>query len=160
MSLQREIVSEKHIISMLQAKNPLAWEKLYDKYASAMYGLIFNITKDKSLAEDIFMGAFLDLKQKQILSDIKYALCPAILRYTFSYTTKYLKEIGMTPKPINPPKEGKLIHLINTQCNSLIEAATLLNITVNEAKKRLLVEFKTLRMLNIISENPQNRREL
>ncbi|REG94337.1 RNA polymerase sigma factor [Algoriphagus antarcticus] len=157
MPLQNNIVSEKEIIGMLQENNPVAWRKLYDKYASAMYGLIYNLTKDKLLAEEIFMGAFLDLKQKQILSKTKYAFCPAILRYTYSYTTNHLKEIGIPPKNLNPPKEAELVHLLTTQCNSLNEAASILNISLKEAKKRLHFEFSNLRRLSNI---PSNQRRL
>jgi|GEM_PF-3040018 len=67
MSLPSEKISEKNIIAMLQANNPLPWVNLYDKYASAMFGLICNLTEDKLLAEEIFVNAFRELKQKQIL---------------------------------------------------------------------------------------------
>jgi hypothetical protein len=153
MSLQNEVVSEKQIIVMLQENNPLAWVNLYDKYGSAMYGLIFGLTEDKPLAEEIFTKAFLELKQKQILSKIKFALCAIILRYTYSYTTAHLKKLGITPKKLNSPKEVELIHLLTTQCNSLNEAASILNITVRETKKRLHTAFLNLRMVNNIPTN-------
>jgi hypothetical protein len=118
-----------------------------------MYGLIYNLTKDKSLSEEIFMGAFLDLKQKQILSKTKCELYPIIMRHTYYFTTKHLKEIGICPNNSNPPKEVELIHLLTTQCNSLKEAASILNISDKDAKKRLQVEFSNLRRLSNISSN-------
>jgi ABC-type antimicrobial peptide transport system permease subunit len=160
MSLQSEIVSENQIINMLQENNPLVWKKVYDKYATAMYGMIFTFTEDKLLAEEIFMNAFIDLKQKQILSKIECALCPIILRYTYSCTIIHLKKNGILPKNLNSSKEAQLIYLLITKCNSLKEAASLLSITVDEAKKRLQFEFKNLRTLKIISANPQSRRDL
>jgi len=156
-SLQSTMVSEKQLINMVQVNNPVEWRKLYDKYASAMYGLIYNLTKDKLLAEEIFMGAFLDLKQKQILSKPKCALYPIIMRHTYSFTTKHLREISISPKNLTPPKEAELIHLLTTQCNSLKEAASILNIPDKEAKIRLQVEFSNLRRLSNI---PSNQRRL
>ncbi|MEO7210571.1 MAG: hypothetical protein ABIY35_06485 [Chitinophagaceae bacterium] len=148
MTLQSEAISGNQIIAMLEENNPLAWENLYDKYASVMYGLICNLTEDKLLAEEILMNAFLELKQKQILSKIKYALLPIIMRYTHSYTIEYLKNIRITEKTFHPQKETELIHLFTTQCSSLKVAASILNITVKETKKRLQVEFLNLRIQN------------
>jgi DNA-directed RNA polymerase specialized sigma24 family protein len=152
-SLQITMVLEKKLINMVQVNNPVEWRKLYDKYASAMYRLIYNLTKDKSLAEEILMDAFLDLKQKKILSKPKCALYPIIMRHTYSFTTKHLREISISPENSNPPKEAELIHLLTTQCNSLKEAASILNISDKEAKIRLQVEFSSLRRLSNIPSN-------
>jgi len=153
MPLQSEILSGNQIVVVLQENNPLAWEHLYDKYALAMYGLICNLTEDKLLAEEIFMNAFLELKQKQTLSKIEYALLPVIFRHTYCFTINHLKTIRISPKTLNPPKEAEVIHLLTTRCNSLNEAASILNITAEETKKRLRVEFLNLRMQNKIPEN-------
>ncbi len=148
MTLQSEVLSGSQIIDMLQENDPLTWRHLYDKYASVMYGLICNLTEDKLLAEEILKKAFIELKQKQVLSKIKYALLPIILRYTHSYTTEYLKNISITKKTFHPPIETELIHLFTTQCSSLKEAAYMLHITEKEIKKRLQVEFQNLSMQN------------
>jgi len=153
MTSQSEILSEKQIIVMLQENNPLAWGHLYDKYAPAMYSLICNFTDDKLLAEEIFMNVFRELKQKQTISKIKYSLCPFILRFTHSFATKYLEKIGITSNTLDPHREVEVLNLLITHCNSLNEAASILNITVEETKKRLHVEFLNLRTQNNISAN-------
>lgn len=153
MCLQNKLLSEKQIIAMLHDNNPLAWGNLYNKYASAMYGLIYNLTEDKLLAEEIFTNAFLELKQKQILSKIKYALYPIILRYTYSYTIKHLRIFGINSKTLNPPKGAKIIYMLTTECNSLNEAASILNINAKENIKRIHAEFLNLRTLNTIPAN-------
>ena len=157
MSLQSELGFEKRIMSMLQDNNPLAWENLYDKYATAMYGLIYNLTENKVLAEEIFKNVFLELKQKQVLLKAECSLYPTIIRYTYSYTTNHLKEIGINPKTLDSPKETQLIYLLTTKCNSLSEVASILNISVIDAKKRLQDEFVKLRVLKNISSNNQDR---
>ncbi len=144
MLLQTERLSENQIILLFQKNNPLVWEGLYDKYAPAMCGLICNLTDDKKLAEEIFTNAFLHLKQRQILLKIKHALCPALLRYTYSFTTTHLKKIGIIPKTLKLPEGTELIHLLTTQCNSLSHAAFFLKISLPEAKEKLHIEFLSL----------------
>ncbi|MEO5945327.1 MAG: hypothetical protein ABIP79_00810 [Chitinophagaceae bacterium] len=148
MTLQSEKLSEKQIIKMFQENDPLAWESLYEKYAPAMYGLICNLTDDKSLAEQIFINAFIQAKKKETLSKVKNALYAILLRHTYFYAITYLKQVGINPKTLNPLKETKLIHLLTTQCNSIKEAASILTITVKETKKRLNAEFLELGMQN------------
>ncbi|MEO6135702.1 MAG: hypothetical protein ABIP35_11150 [Ginsengibacter sp.] len=150
MPLPGEKISGSQIIVMLRENNPLAWGHLYDKYALAMYGLICDLTEDKLLAEEILIKAFLELKQKQTQLKIEYALLPIILRHTHSYTIKHLKKTGITPRTLHPPKETELIHLLTTQCHSLKEAASTLNITVEETRQNLHVAFLNLRMQNNI----------
>lgn len=144
MLLQTERLSENQIIPLLQKNNPLVWEGLYDKYAPAMFGLICNLTDDKKLAEEIFTNAFLQLKQRQILLKIKYALYPALLRYTYSFTTNHLKKIGINTKTLKLPEGTELIHLLTTQCNSLSQAAFFLKISLPDAKEKLFTEFLSL----------------
>ena len=160
MTLQSEIVSDKKIITMLQENNPLAWESLYEKYAPAMYGLICNLTDDKLLAEQIFINAFIQLKDKETFSKIKYTLCAILLRHTYSYATTHLKQVGINPKTLNHSKETRLIHLLTTQCNSIKEAAANLTITENETKKILHAEFLDFQMQNNISATVHSSEDL
>lgn len=154
--LEHEKISDQQIIILLEENNLLAWEKLYDKYAAAMFGLICNLTNDKTLAEEIFITAFLQLKENQILSKVKFSLYPTLLRHTFSYTTKRLKALGINPKIYNPLEEVKLIHLLSTQCNSIKEVASIFNMTEEETKKKLRAELLNLRNQKQSVETPQS----
>lgn len=145
MTLQSVILSETQIMAMLQENNPVVWENLYDKYAPAMFGLICKLTDDKLLAEQIFINSFIQLKEKGTLSKINYALYAILLRHTYAYAITHLKQAGVNPKILHPSKENKLIQLLTTQCNSIDEAASILNITFKETKERLhteLLEFQ------------------
>lgn len=95
-----EKTSDLQIISLLAVNSILAWDQLYDKYAAPMYGLICKLTDDKLLAEEIFTTAFVELKEKKVLNNVKNKLSIALLSYTFSYTTKHLRGIGITPKSL------------------------------------------------------------
>lgn len=110
-----------------------------------MYGLIYNLTDDKVLAEEIFIHAFIQLKEKQTLSRINSGLCYTLLRYIYTFTTKQLKEYGIKPKSHNQSEEMELIHLFCIQCNSLKEIASILNITEEETIKKVrsqLLKFR------------------
>lgn len=141
MRLPHQGISDQHILSLFAENNPAGWEVLYDKYAPAMYGIIYNLTKNKTIAEEIFTAAFLQLKEKRFFSDIKNTFCPLLLRYTYNFTIRQLKRFGINPKYSNSPEENKLTYLLYTRCNSLKEAASALNITVEEAKRKLHFEF-------------------
>ena len=148
MTIQGELLTENEILIMLKEKNPLVWGNLYDKYAAAMFGLICNLTEDRLTAEDIFIKAFLSLKETLVLSKIEYALYCNLLRYTHFYAITHLKALGLKPNNYNPYKEINLIHHLVTQCNSIDEAALMLTITVKEAKKKLRADFKELEKQN------------
>lgn len=110
-----------------------------------MYGLIYNLTDDKVLAEEIFIHAFIQLKEKQTLSRINSGLCYTLLRYIYTFATKQLKEYGIKPKSHNQLEEMELIHLFCIQCNSLKEIASILNITEEETIKEVrsqLLKFR------------------
>lgn len=152
MPVKCEMISEIEIISMLQENNPLVWSYMYDKYSSAMYRLINNLTEDKVIAEEILINAFLDLRKNQTLANVQYALLPIILRHIHFYTTIYLEKISITPITLQPPKDSELIHLLTNQCNSINDAAVILHITIEEAGRKLHHEFLNLRMTGSINE--------
>ena len=138
-------ISDTEIISMLQENNLKGWEMLYDKYAPLMYGLVYDLTNSKPLAEQIFSNAFLRLKNVLSISEKRFALCGTILRHTYIYTIKQLRIQGMEVKPFKPEPGFNIIQLLCTQCNSLKEIASRFHISEAEAKKQLLFELSTFR---------------
>lgn len=78
---------------LLKSNKNSAWNAIYDKYSAVMYGNILNITKNKVLAEKIFVEAFKSLKE-----DNKHvpAQCSIIL-YLCAYAKKITIE-HMNPK--------------------------------------------------------------
>ncbi|MCY7409667.1 MAG: hypothetical protein LH473_05295 [Chitinophagales bacterium] len=120
-------------------------EQLYDKYAPSMYGIIQQLTNDKLLVDEIFMTAFIGIKEKQILSETSESCYPFLMRYTYNFAIRELKRQGIKPIPIDKHNEVELILLLCTRCSSLKEVAYILNITTEEAKKKLHEEFRELR---------------
>ncbi|MEO6166354.1 MAG: hypothetical protein ABIO98_02460 [Chitinophagales bacterium] len=79
---------------MIAVNNLEAWGHIYDKYAPAMYGIICSLTGDRTIAEEIFKDAFLELKEKQILSKDTSSLCPCLLRHTHIFCKTATKDMG------------------------------------------------------------------
>ncbi len=147
MQFQTKIKSDQNILSLIAENNLEAWEHLYDKYAPAMYGIICNLTDDKPLAEVIFKEAFLQIKEKQILSKATYSLCPCLLRHTHTFARQQLKERGRTCLN-SPNQQTSLINMLCSQNLSFKQAASNFNITEEEAKRKLHEEFLALRLQN------------
>ena len=146
---QLKNISSQIILSkILIEKNLQGWQLFYDKYAGAMYGCICTLTDDKAMAEEIFKEAFIHLKEKEILSGFNSALLPCLLRYTSKFATERLMQHDLKPKAANLVEENKLIHLLCSSCHSLKEAASILNITEEEARKKLHLEFLAFRDQN------------
>ena len=129
---------------MVIKKNQLdmrEWEKIYDKYSIPLFTLICNLTDDRIIAEEIFTETFVRLKDRLQLSEANYSLCAQLMRHTYITAMHQLKRNGIKPKVWHSPEETKLIHLLCTQCNSLHEVALMMNITKDQAKKKLHENF-------------------
>ena len=75
--------------NLLKRNSNSAWNTLYDKYAALMYGNILNITKNKALAEEIFIFAFIRLKNDNknvpVQCSISLYLCAYVKKITLEY---------------------------------------------------------------------------
>lgn len=59
------------LIRQLKSKNQRAFSQLYDMYAESILGVIYNIVKDKSMAEEILQDTFLKVWDKSDTFDQK-----------------------------------------------------------------------------------------
>ncbi len=140
MSPQTKIISDQKILSMLSENDLKAWEYLYDKYAPAMYGIVCSLTDDLTVAQEIFKDAFIQLRKRQIFANIRYALCPFLLRHTYGFAKQQLNDRGiMFPK--EPMKETSLINIFCSEQVSIKGVASRFDITEEEAKRKLQLEF-------------------
>ena len=57
------------LIEQLQQGNAKAFEKLYDQYSGALYGVIVRICTDRSLAEEVLQDTFLKIWEQAQLYD-------------------------------------------------------------------------------------------
>jgi RNA polymerase sigma-70 factor (ECF subfamily) len=62
--MSREELNENELMALVEASDVDAFERLYDRYASAAMGLAVKITRDKTIAEDIVQEAFWTVWEK------------------------------------------------------------------------------------------------
>ena len=136
MKTNTTIISDQTILSMIEENNLEAWELLYDKYAPAMYGIICGLVADRTIADDIFKEAFIQLKEKNILNKVTYALCPCLLRYTHAFAKEQLTLRGITYSK-DYLKETSLVKIFCSQNLSVSQVASNFNITETELKKTI-----------------------
>lgn len=81
---------------MIAHEQVKGWEDLYDKYASSIYGIIYILSKNKNIAEDIFVNLFLHLKENmEILITQNDRLCPFLMQETLAFARNELKRKGL-----------------------------------------------------------------
>ncbi len=141
--IQNESISDQNILSLIGENNLEAWGHLYDKYAPVMFGIVYHLTDDRIVAEEIFKEVFIRLKEDKILSKYKYVLCTYLVRHTNRFTRHQLMKRGLICTQDNKD-ETSLISILYTQHITMKEAAFQFNFTEEEAKLKLRLEFSAL----------------
>ena len=117
----------------------------YQKYAAIIYGSIFRLTRDKSIADKIFSDSFIDLYHNSVHSEKAALAIPSLLRSVYSVTLSKLKESGMQPVEANAKNESDLLDLLCSKSSNLQEAATILGMSEKEARKKLRFDLLKFR---------------
>ena len=143
-------IPDQLILLKLEQNDPVAWEMVYDKYAAAMYGVICNLTDNTKLVEKIFKEVFIQVKEQNMLITNATSFVSTLLHHTYQYAVAQLKKHGIDQVD-RPLHQTNLIYILSTRCTTLKEAATLLNISEETAKKKLYTEFLQLRGANRVS---------
>lgn len=141
-------IADSTIVAMLTENDLSAWESLYDKYASIMYGAVFQITKDERLAGAIFQESFLELKKNKNILKVKTGLCVFLLKYTHKFTFNYLKTMGLMYeiKNIHHTDPDPLTQLLSSKYITVKQSEPELVLNQQkEARRKLREEFNQLR---------------
>lgn len=64
MKISKEIYSEATLVDLLQNKEVVGLEYLYDNYSGALYGAIVNIVRSSEIADEVLQDAFLKIWNK------------------------------------------------------------------------------------------------
>ncbi len=84
--------ADDRLLTLLKENNAFAWNCVYDRYASLMYGNILNIIKDKQKAEKIFINAFVNLKEQNIPIPAHCSFSNFLCNYAKKYANNYIEE--------------------------------------------------------------------
>lgn len=136
-----------HVILLLLAQNQEdAWPYLYDKYASMMYGIVYNMTGDEAKAAEILTEIFLTLKQKKMLSRVQNALCHSLVRHTHKLTLQHLKKLGLKPISLQTVNGNyPIINELYFELNTLNETEIHSDVHKKEILTSLRLEFNSFR---------------
>ncbi len=134
------------LIPLFAKNDPSVWEHIYDNYAPMMYGTILKLTQNEILAEELLEQAFLDLKRRNILSQVSNKICHKILRYTYNLTVSHLKTLGYSQAEMQTSHNNNTyLNLFLFKGTTLKGAADSTNLTEQEVKKNLRSEVNHLR---------------
>lgn len=82
------------LISRLIAKDETAFSALYDKYSSALYGVILRMCKDEVIAQEVLQDTFMTIWEKADAYDTSKGRF-----YTWSYRIAKNKVLNILRKP-------------------------------------------------------------
>ena len=93
MSIRKDI-KDNELIMLVQQKDMVAYEFLYDRYAPMLYGLICKLVKDQWLAEEILKKSFVEIWKSLVI--VKPATCKLFIWMHNITRNIAMEELGKT----------------------------------------------------------------
>ncbi|MFI2742407.1 RNA polymerase sigma factor [Zhouia sp. PK063] len=158
------------LILLIQKKDPKAFDHLYDMYSQSLYGVIYNIIKDKEEAEDVLQETFVkiwnnldnydDSKGRFYTWVVNIARNSAIDKYR-SKSFKKTKQNLSTETFVDVIKDSydlgskvdaigikKFINILKPKCIKIIDLLFFKGFTHKEAAEELDIPMGTLKTRN------------
>ena len=95
MNISTQNISDTEILALIAENDIEGWQLLYDKYAPIIYGIICSITDNKTIAEEIFVQAFLKIKRNNIVLNTDVSICICLVQYTYTFAKEKLQQKGL-----------------------------------------------------------------
>jgi hypothetical protein len=119
------------------------WSDIYDTCSPHMYGIIYGLTQDHSMSEDILKLIFLELKEDLVALAWDPSRFASVLKLTHELTVEQLREMRI-------PLSGRRVKLymtslLATPFSSIGDVAELFGLSEAEAKKQLREEMLSFR---------------
>ena len=74
-------ITEEEAVRLLSSRNVAGMEMIYDRYASAIYGVLYRIIPNEAIAEDLLQHVFLKIWNSHAqLKDSKERLLPRVIQ--------------------------------------------------------------------------------
>jgi hypothetical protein len=127
------------------------WEQWYPKYSAIIYGIILQLTVNKTRAGRILKEVIIELKRKYEGRGVGQSLLSKLIfKQTYNYTLQYLYRRGIKPGSTKPFEEiFPLLHLLYFDFNTVDDVANRLNQPKQDILRGLRQEFKLFRNLNL-----------
>ncbi|TDE18522.1 RNA polymerase sigma factor [Dyadobacter psychrotolerans] len=158
--------TEQELVSQLKSNNREAFEYLYDRYSSALYGIILKIIKDEEKAADVMQDVFLKIwKNISSYNSEKGTLFTWILnvarntaidklrmdvKMQLNVSWDAVKEIELTPGAIFTPTPSTIdiraiVELLLPERKLLIDMVYFQGYTHEEVSEKLSIPLGTVK---------------
>jgi len=128
----------------------LSWEQWYPKYSPLIYGIILQLTGNKTRAGKILKEVIIELTRRhEVLERDHLLMYKFVFQHSYSYTLQHLEQRGLKPISTKPFGEKfPLLHLLYFDFKTIDELAGRQKLSKQEVLQGLRQEFKLMRSLN------------
>ncbi|MEP7322916.1 MAG: hypothetical protein ABI761_13405 [Saprospiraceae bacterium] len=125
------------------------WTAQYDLYSPLIYSIIYKMSGNVSISENILQKTF-QVSNKELTNSARSGVvCRNLLRNAYTLTLDYLSSSGLKPITIKPLGEKiPLVNLLYFELDSLKEAEERLHMSMQEVLLKLRYEFTIFRNQN------------
>lgn len=129
----------------------LIWEQWYPKYEPLLYGIILQLTGNKTRAGRILKEVTSELNGFRISGwTNQVSMIRTVFNHVYHFTLNHLSDRGMTPVEVQPFGEKfPLLYLLYFEFNTIGEVAAKLSRSRQEVMADIRKEFKVIRGLNV-----------
>ncbi len=152
MPIAAKAYTQQELIALIRKGDQLAFSILYDNYSSVLYCVISKACSDINICEEAFQRSFINIWQNMPKFDpSKQRLMAWMLSIARDVTTELQEKQNLNKNSEiqnqinNVPKNKEVLTLIYFKGYSLNKAAEVLNISIEELKVKLKLEFDQLR---------------
>lgn len=165
-------MQEDQLIYQLQSGNEKAFEKVYEMYSKSLYGIIYNITRDETVSEELLQDVFLkiwnnassyDSKKGRfftwILNIARNASIDRLRSKDFKNKrsniktdnfTDILESKTSTPGKLDAIGLQKYVDILEPVCKKLIDLLFFKGFTQKESAEELQIPLGTVKTRNRI----------
>lgn len=129
------------IVNLIRKGDHSACRLVYDKYAPLLYGIIYRIVKDQTLAENLLADTITKVWKDQVSYDPeKLSLCTWMMNIARNLAKDTIYSL---PDPDNKSGSHNLLELVLTDGLKIDQAAASMRISVTDALRKFREELKT-----------------
>jgi len=158
------------LVKQFQNKNHIAFEKLYDMYSKSIHGVVYNIVKDTSIADEIMQDVFIKAWHKSdtysskkgrfftwILNIARNAAIDKTRSKAFkqkkqNLSTDYFVDIIASHDNLDSSTDAigikKFVTELGDKCKAVIELLYFKGFTQKEASEELQMPIGTIKTRN------------
>ena len=133
-------INDRTIVTLIRKGDHSACRVVYDKYAPLLYGIIYRIVKDQTVAENLLADTITKVLKNQVSYDPeKLSLCTWMMNIARNLA---IDKTNGSQHPANKPGSHNLLELVLTNGMNIDQAAACMRISVTDALRKFREELK------------------